>query len=347
MSINGLSGLANLGNTCFINSCMQVLSHTYELNDFLDKNNSDYKNKLSLYKDKKYLYDCKLLIEWDNLRKMLWHENRVISPGGFIKTIQYVAKHKNKEIFAGYTQNDLPEFLLFILESFHNGMRREVDMTIKGDIKSKTDEMAKKCYEMMKMMYSNEYSEMLDIFYGIHVSKIEKNGEILSMKPEPFFIIDLPIPSNIKGINISTCFKYYCEGEKLEGDNAWFNEKTNKKEDVNKKITFWSLPKILVLDLKRFNINGKKIQSPINIETDELDLTPYVDGYDKNSYKYELYGVCNHSGGTMGGHYTATIRNKMNNWYLFNDTNVKKINNFNGENNTSGYCLFYRKILNK
>ena len=346
MSVNGLSGLANLGNTCFINSCMQVLSHTYELNDFLDKNNSDYKNKLSLYKDKKYLYDCKLLIEWDNLRKMLWQENRVISPGGFIKTIQYVAKNKNKEIFTGYAQNDLPEFLLFILESFHNGMRREVDMNIKGDIKSKTDEMAKKCYEMMKMMYSNEYSEMLDIFYGIHVSKIEKNEEILSMKPEPFFIIDLPIPSNIKGINISTCFKYYCEGEKLEGDNAWFNEKTNKKEDVNKKIIFWSLPKILVLDLKRFNINGKKIQSPINIET-ELDLSPYVDGYNKNCYKYELYGVCNHSGGTMGGHYTATIRNKMNNWYLFNDTIVKKINNFNGENNTSGYCLFYRKILNK
>ena len=40
----GLTGLTNVGNSCYLNSCMQVLSHTYELNDFLKK--GEYKKKL-------------------------------------------------------------------------------------------------------------------------------------------------------------------------------------------------------------------------------------------------------------------------------------------------------------
>jgi len=333
---NGLSGLSNLGNTCFINTTMQILSHTYELNELL--NSGTFKRKI------KNKYDSALLVEWDNLRQLLWKEQCIISPGKFLKTIQKIAEIKDLDMFTGYSQNDLPEFLLFIIDCFHNSVSREIKMSISGEIENVTDEIAVKCFEMIKQTYSKEYSEIWNLFYAVHISEIISldSGKQMSIKPEPFFMIDLPIPSN-KSPSIIDCFDLYVEGEILEGDNAWYSEEINSKINVKKKISFWSFPNILVIDFKRFNSKNQKNQILITFPFDNLDLSKYVVGYKKNSYNYELYGVCNHSGGVLGGHYTSYVKNANGKWYHFNDSNVTEVGVIDSIISPKAYCLFYRK----
>jgi ubiquitin carboxyl-terminal hydrolase 8 len=332
----GLSGLANLGNTCFINSCIQILSHTYELNEFL--NNESFKNKL------KNKHDSVLLLEWDNLRKILWNENCVVSPGKFISAIQKVAKIKNIEIFTGYLQNDASEFLLFLIDCFHNSISREVKFSISGNPENETDILAVKCFKMIENCYKNDYSEIWNLFYGVHVSEISRidNGKVLSQTPEPYFMVDLPIPPNNKSPSLIDCFNYYVDGETIEN---YKDEESNETVNIKKKILFWSFPNILAIDLKRFNNRFQKNQIHINFPLDDLDLSNYVIGYKKDNYKYELYAVCNHSGNVMGGHYTSYVKNANGKWYHYNDTSVSEIGVNEFIISPKAYILFYRKKI--
>jgi ubiquitin carboxyl-terminal hydrolase 8 len=329
----GLSGLKNLGNTCFMNACLQALSHTYELSDFLKK--KTYSSKLNP------VCDSMLLVEWDNLRAMLWDKNVVVSPDRFVRTVQKIAEKKGQTIFTGFSQNDLPEFLVFIIGCFHEAISRKVNMSIRGDSLNSADDLARKCFETIKRMYSNEYSEIWNLFYGMHVSNLSTidTNVFISQTPEPYFMIDLPIPVEYNSPTLLDCFNAYVGGEVLHGV---LNEVRNKHETVRKQIQFWSFPTILVIDLKRFTSDNRKDQRLVSFPIENLDLSSYVIGYTPETYKYELYAVCNHIGNALGGHYTAFIKNANGNWYHMNDSTITKVHESDIITQMA-YCLFYRK----
>ena len=43
---------------------------------------------------------------------------------------------------------------------------------------NEVDTLAKECYKMMQTMYKSEYSEILNIFYGISVTQIKSYDKV-------------------------------------------------------------------------------------------------------------------------------------------------------------------------
>ena len=334
---DGRTGLANLGNTCFLNSCVQALSHTHELQAVLTTEKFERALKHSTDENN-------LIAEWNNLREVMWSQNGVVSPNRFVHHVQQLARKKDRDMFTGWAQNDLPEFLLFLIDCMHNTVSRSVKMKINGKIENDTDKLATACYNMLKKTYSSEYSEIMEMFYGIYVSELSSisGTTIHSVNPENYFILDLEIPN--KTSTLYDCFDAFTAYETMEGENAWFNEATKAREDVRKRITFWNFPKILVITLKRFSADGvRKRQDVVDFPLTGLNLSKYVSGYNAKQYVYDLYAVCNHTGGTMGGHYTAYVKTREGEWNHYNDTQVERNISENKIVSTKAYCMFYRK----
>ena len=96
--------------------------------------------------------------------------------------------------------------------------------------------------------------------------------------------------------------------------------------------------RVLIVSLKRYN-RGKKIKAMIEYPVEGLDLKELgvqVGG------TYDLYGVVNHYGTLINGHYTAYCKNFVSNsWYLFNDSKVSLLDKRDIVTDHA-YILFYR-----
>ncbi len=321
-----------------MNSAIQCLSNTLELTKYF--NNKDFANDIN--KNYKHI---QLAYQWHRLLKGMWESNCIVSPTSFHKTIRELSEEMGYINFTGFNQNDTQEFLILMIDTLHESLSREVKITISGKVKNNQDKMALEAMKSWKKHFKGSYSKIIELFYGQIVSSIyTTDNKLLSQSFDPICMFDLPLPSK-ENISLYDCFDLYTEGELLDGDNQYRNDKTKELIDANKKIQVWTFPDVLIISLKRFSINGMRLTKRndlVDIPVDNLDLGKYCVGYTKKKSKYSLFGICNHSGGLGGGHYFAFCKNSNGNWYSYNDTSVKKMEKEHIITN-GAYVLFYKR----
>ncbi|XP_077173773.1 ubiquitin carboxyl-terminal hydrolase 8 isoform X2 [Paroedura picta] len=331
-----LTGLRNLGNTCYMNSVLQCLCNTPHLADYFNRNfYQDDINRSNLLGHKGEVAE-----EFGIIMKALWTgQYRYISPKDFKGTIG-----KINDQFAGYSQQDSQELLLFLMDCLHEDLNKADNRKrYKEENNDHLDDFKAAELAWHKHKQLNE-SIIVALFQGQFKSVVQcLTCHKKSRTFEAFMHLSLPLASTSK-CTLQECLKLFSKEEKLTDNNRFYCSHCKTRRDSLKKIEIWKLPPVLLVHLKRFSYDGRwkqKLQTSVDFPLESLDLQQYVIGPKSNLRRYNLFAVSNHYGGLDGGHYTAYCKNAAKQrWNKFDDHEVSDISS-SSVKSSAAYILFY------
>jgi ubiquitin carboxyl-terminal hydrolase 36/42 len=113
-----------------------------------------------------------------------------------------------------------------------------------------------------------------------------------------------------KARSIEDALAEFFKAEYLKGANKYRCEKCKTKVEAKKQYRVDMRPNTVVLQLKRFNFQSRKISSRITFP-EYLSLSEYEVNASVDSQKYELTGIVEHLGGSLySGHYVSYVKSQ-------------------------------------
>ena len=144
---------------------------------------------------------------------------------------------------------------------------------------------------------------------------------------------------NPEDTDVQYCFDQYTKTEYLTGDNQYFCDDCNSKQDAKRVMSLTELPPVLNIQLSRYVFDRKKFVKKKLTDKVRLPTILTVDKHDscslfstgsskrkrKSNKKYILCAVMRHRGtSAYSGHYIAEAMDwTIGQWYEFNDEIVK------------------------
>ncbi|XP_043701240.1 ubiquitin C-terminal hydrolase 22-like isoform X2 [Telopea speciosissima] len=363
----GLRGLNNLGNTCFMNSVLQALLHTPPLrNYFLSDRHNRYlcQQKNAAGHDcnnKKNLRLC-LACDMDAMFSAVFSGDRKpYSPANFLYSWWQHAAN-----LASYEQQDAHEFFISMLDGIHEKVKDRCKTQSQG---------------------SGDCCIAHRVFSGILRSDVTCAAcGFTSTTYDPCIDISLDLEPNQRGSakmasskshhacngetdsgGISTlvgCLNHFTRPERLGSDQKFFCQQCQVRQESLKQMSIRKLPLVSCFHIKRFehsttrNMSRKVdryLQFPFS-----LDLAPYLSSSilrsrfgnrffafeddepgtsNELSSEFELFAVVTHTGRLDAGHYVTYLR-LSNQWYKCDDAWITQVSE-NIVRAAQGYMMFY------
>ena len=325
----GINGLYNISNSCYINTSLQCIGHC---TSFL-----------------KFVLGCRfdegLVIE--ELRQIfhaLWVDDHGIIPNRFLRHLRVCITEIDIQ-----EQNDMHEFITLLIDKINRCIAQKID--VEGIMEethytdAAYDKLRRKIDKSWFRFVGNEYSRVIDFFYGQHVSQILCGKcKKIHQNYEPFSVFLVPIPQT--DCKLEDCLHHHLSEEYLndrstDSDNVdWRCDGCMTTTKSLKTMKFWRLPSVLTICLKRFTHDFKKNNALVDVP-DELDMTEYVIGPTPHK-RYALRSVGCHIGNFRNGHYYALCKNPNGKWHRMDDTNISEMEDIHPVHNA--YVAFYEAV---
>ncbi|KAJ2775509.1 ubiquitin-specific protease doa4 [Coemansia nantahalensis] len=375
----GVTGLGNLGNTCFMNSVVQCLAGTEALARYFLR--GDWRRAAAARAGGT---QADVATEFAQLVETLWRgQLAAVSPVRFRAAVAACS-----EQFGSDSQEDAHEFASFLTDALHEALNDVHPRPPPAPAMTPDEERhfealpdASQALHAWRESRRRNWSAVSRIFQGQiqsrltcmtcgHTSTTYHTFTDLSVPiPDP---APAPAPRSLSAddggshkplllrrnrtsppsqpqpqalpVDIYRCLDAYSETEVLDGDNRWQCPRCNAKRRATKRLLISRLPDVLTVHLKRFSTVGhfrEKIEADVRVPTRNLHMGRYVVPGPHPTTRYNLYGVVNHYGSLSSGHYTAGVYSRpRNQWNYFDDTRVTPIDEAQ-VSSPAAYLLFF------
>ena len=335
----GIVGLTNIGNTCYGNATLQAIRHQVDFTIFLLQEN--HKKIL----DKKEPNEKTILLEkYSDLVHAMWKTEH-----SYEKTHDFWSSMIPSAMKAGFEQfrfpqaHDAHEFLVFLLDTFHEALANPVKMVIKDTTKGQ----AKEALEFWKKSFEKIYSPFVDLVFGLQRKSIccsECKKESVTWETLNMFKVSVPkLTSSTNPVELLDLMASEGSSESIEDYSCDSCSPKRTKADITH--TMWRLGNWVIVVLKRIENNGRRINTPVNIPLTTTferifhSSSPERSGKDK----YQLFATINHHGSAGGGHYTAQAKHPVTGeWVFYDDERTSSIQEPTLD--PSVYIVMFRRI---